>query len=472
MIDLAVLKGSSFVVLGLARSGLATVRALTAAGIDCVAWDDNAASREAAAKLGARVIDPATLDWTPVTALVISPGIPSRLPQPHPVAVAARAAGKPIICDVELLARAQPAARFVAITGTNGKSTTTALIGHILEQAGLRCEVGGNIGRGALDLAPLGAGGIYVLELSSYQLELLQTFRAHVAVWLNITPDHIDRHGDLAGYVAAKKNIFARQQAGDCAVIGTDDEPSRAVAAEMAARKGVACVAVALDRPVAGGISYRAGMLVDADGYTVDFADVPTLPGDHNAQNAAAAWAVCRWLDVPREWIVAGLRTYAGLPHRQERVASVGRVVYVNDSKATNADATARALSSYRDIYWILGGQAKEGGVAPLAPWFDRIRHAFLIGEATELFAGQLDGKVSYSRCGDLKSALDAAHAMAQQDAAQHEAGGRSSTGAPVVLLSPASASWDQWQSYEHRGDAFRAMARALPGATSLGRAA
>lgn len=466
MIDLAVLKGSSFVVLGLARSGLATVRALRAAGIDCVAWDDNAASRDAAAQAGARVADPATIDWSGVTALVISPGIPSTLPVPHPVAVAARAAGKPIICDVELLARAQPEATFVAITGTNGKSTTTALIGHILQQAGLRCQVGGNIGRGALDLDPLGQGGLYVLELSSYQLELLQTFRADVAVWLNITPDHIDRHGDIPGYVAAKKNIFLRQRPGDCAVIGIEDEPSREVEREIAARPGIACIPVALDRPVANGISYRAGVLVDADGYTVDFSDVLTLPGDHNGQNAACAWAVCRWLDVPREVIVAGMKTYAGLPHRQERVAAVGNIVYINDSKATNADATARALSSYDDIYWILGGQAKEGGVAPLASYFDRIRHAFLIGEATELFAGQLEGKLPYSRCGDLQSALDAAHALAQREAQQK------GKGPAVVLLSPACASWDQWKSYEHRGDAFRAMARALPGAEILGRAA
>ena len=466
MIDLAVLKGSSFVVLGLARSGLATVRALRAAGIACVAWDDNAASRDAAVQAGARVADPATIDWSGITALVISPGIPSTLPVPHPVAVAARAAGKPIICDVELLARAQPEATFVAITGTNGKSTTTALIGHILQQAGLRCQVGGNIGRGALDLDPLGKGGLYVLELSSYQLELLQTFRADIAVWLNITPDHIDRHGDIPGYVAAKKNIFQRQRAGDCAVIGIEDEPSREIERGIAARPGIACIPVALDRPVANGISYRAGVLVDADGYTVDFADVLTLPGDHNGQNAACAWAVCRWLDLPREAIVAGMKTYAGLPHRQERVAAVGNIVYINDSKATNADATARALSSYDDIYWILGGQAKEGGVAPLASYFDRIRHAFLIGEATELFAGQLEGKLPYSRCGDLQSALDAAHALAQREA-QGEG-----KGPAVVLLSPACASWDQWKSYEHRGDAFRAMARALPGAEILGRAA
>jgi UDP-N-acetylmuramoylalanine--D-glutamate ligase len=462
MIDLAGLKGSSFVVLGLARSGLATVRALLAAGIDCVAWDDNEGPRKAAADAGVRLAEPASIEWSKVTALVISPGIPNRLPRPHAMAQAARAAGKPLICDIELLARAQPDARFVGITGTNGKSTTTALIGHILKNAGMACEVGGNIGRGALDLAPLGAGGIYVLELSSYQLELLETFRAHVAVWLNITPDHIDRHGDMAGYVAAKEHIFDRQQPGDCAVIGVDDEYSRAAYAKIARRFRIGAVPVALDRPIAGGISFRAGMLVDADGYSADFSDVPTLPGDHNAQNAACAWAACRWLRVTRDEIVAGLKSYPGLPHRQERVASVGNVIYVNDSKATNADATARALSSYRNIFWILGGQAKEGGVAPLAPWFERIRHAFLIGEATELFAAQLEGKLAYSRCGDLKSALDAAHQLAQREA----------RGTAVVLLSPACASWDQWKSYEHRGDAFRVMARALPGAQSLGRAA
>ena len=463
MIDLSVLKGSSYVVLGLARSGLTTVRALMAAGIDCVAWDDNGVAREQAAKIGARLAEPSTIDWKKITALVISPGIPNRLPKPHPVAAAARAAGTPMICDVELLARAQPRNRYVGVTGTNGKSTTTALIGHILETAGASCEVGGNIGRGALDLAPLGPQGIYVLELSSYQLELLQTFRAHVAVWLNITPDHIDRHGDMAGYVAAKEHIFERQQEGDCAVVGIDDDYSRAVFAKVSKRGGIGAVPVALDRPIAAGISFRAGKLIDADGYLANFVDVPTLPGEHNAQNAACAWAACRWLRVAREDIAQGLETYPGLPHRQERVAALGKVIYVNDSKATNADAAARALASYRNIYWILGGQAKEGGVAPLEPYFDRVRYAFLIGEATDLFAGQLEGKLPFTRCGDLKNALDAAH-----DRAQREATGA----AAVVLLSPACASWDQWKSYEHRGDAFRAMARALPGAQSLGRAA
>jgi UDP-N-acetylmuramoylalanine--D-glutamate ligase len=467
VIDLAPLRGSSFVVLGLARSGLTTARALKAAGIDCVCWDDDQARRDAAAREGAALAEPSTIEWSRRTALVISPGIPNLLPKPHPAAAAARAAGTKLICDVELLARAEPKARYVAITGTNGKSTTTALVGHILKSAGVRCEVGGNIGRGALDLAPVGEGGVYVLELSSYQLELLETFHAHVAVWLNITPDHIDRHGDMAGYVTAKEHIFDRQQAGDCAVIGVDDEYSRTVCEKRQRRAGVSVVPLRLDNPIANGVSFRTGMLIDADSFAVDFADVPTLPGDHNAQNAAAAWATCRWLGVPRQQIVAGLKTYPGLPHRQERVAAVGNVVYVNDSKATNADATARALSSYRDIYWILGGQAKEGGVEPLSPFFDRIRRAFLIGEATELFARQLEGKLAYDRCGDLKSALQAAHERAQRDA--QEAAG---TAPAVVLLSPACASWDQWQSYEHRGDAFRAMARALPGAESVGRAA
>lgn len=462
MIDLRSLEDSSFVVLGLARSGLATVRALMAAGIEFVAWDDNALAREAAANLGARVVEPQAMDWRNVSALVISPGVPNRLPKPHPVAAAARAAGKKLICDIELLARAQSRARFVAVTGTNGKSTTTALIGHILKHSGVKCEVGGNIGRGALDLAPLDADGTYVLELSSYQLELLETFHAHVAVWLNVTPDHIDRHGDMAGYIRAKRHIFDRQGAGDCAVIGIDDGPSLATYDLVAARGCSAVVPVALERSVAGGVSFRAGRLIDADGYSIDFSDVPTLPGDHNAQNAACAWAVCRWLGLAREAIVEGLETYPGLPHRQERVARVGNVVYVNDSKATNADATGRALSSYRNIYWIIGGQAKEGGVAPLAGYFDRIRHAFLIGEASDLFAGQLEGKLPYTRCGDLDAALNAAHARAQSETAE----------AAVVLLSPACASWDQWKSYEHRGDAFRAMARALPGAQLPGGAA
>jgi UDP-N-acetylmuramoylalanine--D-glutamate ligase len=463
MINLSFLQGSSYVVLGLARSGLATVRALMAGGVECAAWDDSAETRAAAAAAAVKLAEPDRIDWTKITALVISPGIPSHLPQPHALAAAARAAGKPIICDIELLARAEPKARFVAITGTNGKSTTTAMIAHILQSAGWPSQVGGNIGRGALDLEPLGLGGVYVLEMSSYQLELIETFHANVAVWLNIAPDHLDRHGDMAGYVAAKQHIFDRQVTRDCAIIGIDDKYSVDVYRWLTKRRlaeDIAVVPMALKRSIAGGVNFEAGKLVDGEGYRVQFADVPTLPGDHNAQNAAAAWAAVRWIGVPREKAVAGLRSYPGLPHRQEQVASMGEVIYVNDSKATNADATAHALASYQEIYWILGGQAKEGGVASLAPYFNRVRHAFLIGEAAGMFEGQLAGKVAVTRCGDLQSAVTAAHAMTLAQA----------KGPAVVLLSPACASWDQWKSYEHRGDAFREMARALPGAQALGR--
>ena len=461
MINLAFLQGSSYVVLGLARSGLSTVRALMAGGVECVAWDDREETRKAAAAAGVKIAEPDSIDWSKITALVISPGIPSTLPKPHAIAAAARAAGKPIICDIELLARAEPKARFVAITGTNGKSTTTALIGHILQAVNWPSQVGGNIGKPVLDLEPLGLGGVYVLEMSSYQLELVETFHANIAVWLNITPDHLDRHGDMAGYVAAKQHVFDRQVTRDCAIIGIDDKYSAEVFRWLSKRRlaeDIAVVPLARNRVITLGVNYRAGFLQDGEGYKVEFADVPTLPGDHNAQNAAAAWAAVRWIGVPREQAAAALKTYPGLPHRQEQVASVGDVIYVNDSKATNADAAARALSSYDDIYWILGGQAKEGGIAPLAPYFGRVRHAFLIGEAAGMFEGQLAGEVASTRCGDLQSAVTAAHALSE------------GKGPAIVLLSPACASWDQWKSYEHRGDAFRTMARALPGARVLGR--
>jgi UDP-N-acetylmuramoylalanine--D-glutamate ligase len=326
VINLSVLQGSSYIVLGLARSGLSTVRALMAAGIECAAWDDSPETRAAAASAGVKLAEPEKIDWSKITALVISPGIPNLLPQPHAIAAAARAAGKPLICDIDLLAQAEPKARYVAITGTNGKSTTTALIGHILESAGWPSQMGGNIGKPVLDLEPLGLGGVYVLEMSSYQLELVQTFHANVAVWLNITPDHLDRHGDMAGYVAAKQHIFDRQATRDCAIIGIDDKYSVDIFRWLTKRRlaeDIAVVPMALKRTIAGGVNFEAGRLVDGEGYKVQFADVPTLPGDHNAQNAAAAWAAVRWIGVPREKAAAGLRSYPGLPHRQERVAAV-----------------------------------------------------------------------------------------------------------------------------------------------------
>ena len=463
------MSGRTVAVLGLARSGLSAARTLMASGAAVWAWDDNPAKRDAAKAVGVPLVDLQSCDWLKPIALVLSPGIPHRFPKPHPVAALATARRCPIIGDIELMARARLGARFIGITGTNGKSTTTALTAHVLRAAGLHTEVGGNLGTPVLDLAPLGVDGIYVLELSSYQLELTNSLGFDVAVLLNITPDHLDRHGGMEGYVAAKARIFDHQSAPQVAIVGVDDEPSRTIHAQLLAAREQTVLPISAEGRIKGGVYAADGWLIDERSgqpeRALELTQATNLPGKHNWQNAAAAFAACAAAGVPTAKIADGLKSYPGLAHRQELIGTIGDVRYVNDSKATNADATARALSSYRDIYWILGGQAKEGGVVSLAPWFDRVRHAFLIGEASELFARQLEGKLPYSRCGDLKSALDAAH-----ERSQRETSGQN--GRAIVLLSPACASWDQWRSYEHRGDAFRAMARALPGAQVLGRAA
>ena len=467
MIDLAPLQNSRFAVLGLARSGLATARALQAAGIEHLAWDDNVASRTAASAAGVRIADPAQADWSAIDALVISPGIPHTHPAPHPLAVRARAAGTPIIGDIELLARAVAATpakpKFVGISGTNGKSTTTALIGHVLAQAGRPVEVGGNLGQPALGFDMLGRDGVYVLEMSSYQLELVERLRFDVAVLLNITPDHLDRHGGMAGYVAAKRRLFNNQGADDAAIIGVDSAPTRAIAEALASEGRRNLVRIAVGHAVEGGVYAIDGVLHDAqDGFALDLRPILSLPGAHNWQNACAAYAACRALGLKREEIVAGLRSYPGLAHRQERVAEINGIAYVNDSKATNADAAEKALSSYDTIYWIAGGRAKEGGIAALESHFPRIVYAFLIGEAAPAFGATLQGKVPFSQCATLQRALDAAHALAQREKKQ----------GAVVLLSPACASFDQWPSFEARGDAFRAQARALAGLPAMGGAA
>jgi UDP-N-acetylmuramoylalanine--D-glutamate ligase len=345
---------------------------------------------------------------------------------------------------------AQDRPRFFGITGTNGKSTTTALIGHVLARAGRKVEVGGNLGRPVLDFAGLGKDGIYVLEMSSYQLELIEQGRFDVAVLLNITPDHLDRHGGMAGYVAAKKRIFLNQANSDAAVIGIDSEPTRDIAAELIAQ-GHRVIPIAVGSRAEWGVWADNGVLVDeidGNGFTLDLKPILTLPGAHNWQNACAAFAACRALGLDAEEIAAGIRSYPGLAHRQERVAVIGGIPYINDSKATNADATEKALGSYDTIYWIAGGRAKEGGIESLKPLFGRVVHAFLIGEASDEFARTLQGKVPFSKEGDLAQAVRAAHAMAQREQRQ----------GAVVLLSPACASWDQWASFEARGDGFRAL--------------
>jgi UDP-N-acetylmuramoylalanine--D-glutamate ligase len=450
--------GARIAVVGLGRAGLPAALRLVEWGAEVEAWDDGEAQRRAATAAGLALRDPAE-GRLRADALLLSPGIPHLLPRAHPAAEAARAAGVPILCDVEFLYRAvlaaQSRARFVGVTGTNGKSTTTALIHHLLTQAGREAEVGGNLGPPALSLNILGSEGVYTLEMSSYMLERIATLRFNVAVMLNLSPDHLDRHGDMAGYAAAKARLFARQTHEDVAVLGQDDAMTAAMAGGIAAR----IVPVSGVAPQRGGVWAEGTVLRDDDGAILDLREAPALPGSHNAQNAAAAAAACRALGLARGDIAAGLVTFAGLPHRQERVAEARGVVFVNDSKATNADSAARALASYDRVVWIAGGEAKEGGIEPLAPHFPRIARAVLIGRDAPLLARTLAAHgVPHEIAGTLDAAVPAAAAAAFGGAA------------PVVLLSPACASWDQFSGFDARGDRFRDLARAL--AASHGRAA
>ena len=441
--------GRPVAVLGLGKSGLTAARALAASGAEVWAWDDDEARRKALP-----ATDLYACDWAQPSALVISPGIPHRFPKPHPVAALAEAAGCPIIGEVELLFRAQPRARYVGITGTNGKSTTTALTGHLLQRAGRTVQVGANLGTPALALAPLAADGIYVLEMSSYQLELVPSARFDVGVLLNITPDHLDRHGGMAGYIAAKARIFQRQRAEDWAVIGLDDEACRTTHRGLAGRR---IAALAVGRAEAGAITVEDRVLRDEDGHEVmDLGDARALPGPHNWQNAAAAFAVGRALGIPRSEIVAGIATYPGLAHRQELVAERGGIRFVNDSKATNADATAKALACYDAIYWILGGRPKETGLEGLEPYYPRIARAYLIGEAAADFERRLKARGVATR---LSGTLERAVAAASADAAAERRQGA------VVLLSPACASFDQFANFEERGERFRALVAGSPAA-------
>ncbi|MBM86729.1 MAG: UDP-N-acetylmuramoyl-L-alanine--D-glutamate ligase [Rhodospirillaceae bacterium] len=437
-------------VMGLARSGLSSVRALVAGGAKVIAWDDQTERCAVAAEFGAVIEDLSKVDFSGVSRLVLSPGIPHTYPAPHPVTERARAAGVPIIGDIEILLRTCPNAHLIGVTGTNGKSTTTALIGHILEQAGLRCQVGGNIGRPVLEFEEWAEDEIYVLELSSYQLELTPSLSCAVAVLLNVSPDHLDRHGGLKGYVVAKQRIFAGMARGAPAIVGIDDEASVGIHAALPVSGAINAIPISGLTLPKGGVGVERGRLVDARGGRVcdlfDFSRAVRLPGSHNAQNAAAAAVVSLTLGIEPCIVAKAIRDFPGLPHRQELVASERGVSYVNDSKATNADAAARALVCYRPIYWIAGGIAKEGGIDGLAPYFGRIRHAFLIGASMEAFASTLAGRVPFSACVTLDHAVKEAHELAV----------REGQNGATVLLSPAAASFDQFANYEARGNAFR----------------
>lgn len=446
--------GKSLFVMGLGLSGLATVEALVAGGAIVIAWDDREDRRAEAARLGARIENPDQADWNGIDALVLSPGIPHTHPAPHPAAAHAKAAGVAIIGDVELLLAECPDAKVIAITGTNGKSTTTALIGHIFKTAGKQAEVGGNLGTPVLSFAPLGADGTYILELSSYQLELTPSLAPDIAILLNISPDHLDRHGGLAGYIAAKQRIFANQAADATAIAGIDDADAARIADTLAE-----VIRISGNDNAAADIRSAGPLLIEGGETLHDLSAARTLPGAHNHQNAAAAFAACRAAGIAGDVIGKAIDSFPGLAHRQELVAECGGVRYVNDSKATNADATERALGCYAPIYWVAGGRAKEGGIAPLKPYFPRIRHAFLIGESAANFGDTLGDAVPHTSCGTLDKAVSAAHAMATSE---HLDGA-------TLLLSPAAASWDQFDSFEQRGDRFRSQVLQLTSGAECG---
>ena len=459
MIPATTYSGQRVAVFGLGRTGVTSALSLAEGGASVLAWDDNSGSRDSAADQGVPVADLRETDWNTVDALLLSPGVPHNLPKPHWTADMARRFGVPIISDIEVFARevASSGAKVVAITGTNGKSTTTSLVGHILTSAGRETHVGGNIGRGVLDLAQPTAKAVYVLELSSYQLERAPSLHADVAVLLNLSPDHLDRHGDMAGYEAAKRKIFSNQTDSDTAVLGVDDAVGKRIVSEMKAAGVQRVVPVSTISALAGGISAKGGVLFDGTGPKVerifDLSAVRTLRGRHNHQNAACAYAVCRALGLSAPEIARGLKTFPGLVHRMEWIAEAGGVQFVNDSKATNADSARQALAAYSNIYWIAGGLPKAGGLEPLSDLFDRVTKAYLIGAAGAEFARTLDAQgVAHEVSGEMDIAVMTAARDALADGEE-----------AVILLSPACASFDQFKDYEARGESFRnAVAKVL----------
>ncbi len=464
MIAVSGFEGKTVAVFGLARTGLTAARALMAGGAKVALWDDKASSREAALAEGFELTDLTTADWSDFAALMLSPGVPLTHPKPHWTVEKAKATGVEILGDVELFARTVNAApehrrpKIVAITGTNGKSTTTALVGHICAQAGRDVRIGGNIGFGVLGLDDMHGGAVYVLELSSYQLDLTSSLHADVTIILNLSPDHLERHGSMENYVAAKRRILANQGKGDTAIIGVDDPYGQQICTEITAANRRTIVPISASKAMGRGVYVLQGMVYDATGErataVADLSRARSLPGRHNWQNAAAAYAAAKGLGIPAEEAAEHLLTFPGLAHRMETVGQIGRVRFVNDSKATNTDAARQALSSYARVYWIAGGQPKTGGIEALSDLFPRVVKAYLIGEASPAFAKTLEGEAPAVACGTMAAAV----AQAYADAAK-------SSQDTIVLLSPAAASFDQYADFEARGEDFRAAVQALAAA-------
>jgi UDP-N-acetylmuramoylalanine--D-glutamate ligase len=464
MIPVRIFAGREVAVQGLGLSGIATARALALGGAKVFAWDDTLKAREAAEATHLPLSDLSNADWSRFAALVLAPGIPFTHPEPHWSVKRAREAGVEVIGDIELFfrerARHESPGKAVVITGTNGKSTTTALTAHLLSSAGKRVQLGGNIGKAVLDLEPFAPDVTYVIELSSFQIDLAPGLKPDAAALLNITPDHLDRHATLANYARIKSQIFANLAPGATAVIGVNDEPSRAIAESL--RGPFAVKRIAVSRSVETGVWAKDGVLTEMEGGNelarIDLAGIGSLRGAHNWQNAAFAYALARSQRLDPATIAQGLKSFAGLAHRMEQVARSGKVLFVNDSKATNADAAGKALASFTDIYWIIGGRPKEGGLSGLEPFFPKIARAYLIGEAAEAFARQLGDAVPHTQCGTLDRAIETAAADAMRSAGKE----------PVVLLSPACASYDQFANFEKRGEAFRQIVMGLKGVESV----
>ena len=495
MIRATTFAGKTVAVFGLGASGNATVRALQAGGATVAAWDDSEASRAAAAKDGLPLVDLTAADWSQFSTLVLAPGVPLTHPEPHWVVLKAHQSGVEIIGDVEIFCRERavqsPNAPFIAITGTNGKSTTTALIAHILRTAGHDVQMGGNIGRAILTLDPPARDRCHVIEMSSFQIDLTPTLKPTVGVLLNITPDHLDRHGTIEHYAAVKERLV---RGAGIAAVGVDDAWCLAILSRRVEHG--AAVAFSATQSIRPGYSILDDELVcsNGDGLAVKLSrmvGIPTLRGVHNTQNALAAVAAVRECltavgkPTDFDW-PAALGSFPGLAHRMEEIGRLGRVLFINDSKATNADSTEKALLSFpRDVFWIVGGKAKEGGIEALRDYFPGIVRAYLIGASSADFSKTLDGDVAIIPC----ETLDVAVARAAVDAQAYARGeamllynvqGRMGVGTllpgilpepsasksaePVVLLSPACASYDQFKNFEVRGNAFRALVAALPG--------
>ncbi len=460
MIEAGTYKGKTIAVFGLGRSGITAALSLQAGGAKVLAWDDNDGTRTKAMAQGVSVKDLRAADWKSIDNLVLSPGIPHELPQQHWSARLAKEAGVDIICDIEIFAREVMARaperrpKVIAITGTNGKSTTTSLIGHIISECGRDAQVGGNIGRGVLDLDDMHSGAFYVLELSSYQLERTFSLKANAAIFLNLTPDHLERHGDMKGYEAAKCRIFNNQDKNDAAIIGVDGPEGKRSCSKLLAKNKRKVLPISGKRSLGRGVCVIKGKLYNVMGknceMVADLTQAIGLDGEHNWQNAAAAFAAVRALGLDAKTIGRAILTFPGLEHRMENVGYVGPAKYVNDSKATNVDAAVQALKSYDNIYWIAGGLAKEGGIDDLVPHFKNISRAYLIGEAAKDFQSTL--KANKVSC-KISKELHLAIMCATKDALASKAAN------PVILLSPACASFDQFKNFEIRGDAFRKLA-------------